>query len=103
MPPAIAPIVTESPLTVLDPTNTLVALVTLSISLVLVSNLIPHQGPPSIPGPLTIPGLPLSQTTYAQWALSQRASGLLDAPRFLGAEVIRDSKARESQKELLIT
>jgi hypothetical protein len=99
MPPAIAPVVTESPLTVSDPTNTLVALVALSISLVLV---IPYQGPPSIPGLLIIPGLPLSQTTYAQWALSQRASGLSDALRFLGAEVIGDSKARESQKELLI-
>jgi hypothetical protein len=71
MPLAIAPIVTESPLTVLDPTNTLVALVAPSISLVLVSNLIPYQGPPSIPRPLTIPrlltipGLPLLQTTYA--------------------------------------
>jgi hypothetical protein len=50
MPPAIAPIVTESPLTVLDPTNTLIALVTPSVSLVLVLNLIPHQGPPFIPG-----------------------------------------------------
>jgi hypothetical protein len=59
-------VVTESPLTVLDPTNTLVTLVTPSISLVLVLNLIPYQGPPSIPGPLTIPGLSLLQTTYAQ-------------------------------------
>jgi hypothetical protein len=66
MPPAIAPVVTELPLTILDPTNTLVALVALSISLVLVLNLIPYQGPPSIPRLLTIPGLPLSQTTYAQ-------------------------------------
>jgi hypothetical protein len=55
----------ESPLTVLDPTNALVALVAPSVSLVLVSNLIPHQGPPSIPRPLIIPGLPPSQTTYA--------------------------------------
>jgi hypothetical protein len=52
-------VVIESPLTVLDPTNTLVALVALSVSLVLVLNLIPHQGLPSIPRPLTIPGLPL--------------------------------------------
>jgi len=42
MPLAIAPVVTESPLIVLDPTNTLVALVASSVSLVLVLNLIPY-------------------------------------------------------------
>jgi hypothetical protein len=42
MPLAIAPVITELPLTVLDPTNTPIALVALSISLVLVLNLIPY-------------------------------------------------------------
>jgi hypothetical protein len=76
MPLAIAPIVMEAPLIILDLINTLIALVALSVSLVLVLNLIPHQGLPFIsrpltilrsliiPRPLTISGLPLSQTTY---------------------------------------
>jgi hypothetical protein len=42
MPLAIALIIIELPLIVLDPTNTLVALVALFVSLVLVLNLIPY-------------------------------------------------------------
>jgi hypothetical protein len=47
--------------------------------------------------------LPPSQATYSNWAMQRLAHRLSTTPRFLSAEAIRDSKARDSQKDLAIT
>ena len=102
IPPNLALPVTGTPQTISDQSNTPIAPVPPSVSLTPVSNLVLYQGPPPIPGPSTIPGLPSTQATYAQWALNRQASRLPTTPRFLSAEAIRDSKEREQQKQLLI-
>ena len=93
---------TGTPQSVSDQSDTPLTPIPPSVSLTPVSNLVLHQGPPSVPGPSTVPGLPSTQATYAQWALNRQASGLSATPRFLGAEAIGDSKEREQQKQLLI-
>jgi hypothetical protein len=58
-----------------------------------------HQGPPAIPRQSTIP---LTQRTYAQFAMNRFAYSLSTTPRFISIEAVRDSKIRDSQKDLAL-
>ena len=97
--PAIGSTETNLPRPVSDPADTPSAPIAPSVSLAPISNLALHQGPPPVP---SMSSLPPSQATYGNWAMQRLANGLSTTPRFLGAEAIGDSKARDSQKDLAI-
>ena len=97
--PVISSTETNLPRPVSDPADTPSAPIAPSVSLAPISNLALHQGPPPVPG---MSSLPPSQATYGNWAMQRLAHGLSTTPRFLGAEAIGDSKARDSQKDLAI-